>query len=511
MVRSADPTEGPSPSPISVTKRDELYDLLRYSSASERDEIRRLLDSPRNWEPLPGPQTTAYLSDADELYYGGGAGGGKTDLLLGLAATEHRRSILFRRQFTQLSELVERSRALYAHLGRFRDGSPALWRFHDGRLIELGGMDQVRDRQKYMGRPHDLIGWDELASFTEGQYRFVNGWNRTTFLGQRCRIVGVGNPPTEPEGRWVIAHWAPWLDPQHANPALPGELRWFAMLAGEEVELENGDSFLGPDGDTIAPRSRTFIPSRVADNPYLLRTGYGAVLDALPEPLRSQLKSGDFSAGLEDPEWQIIPTAWVRAAMARWSPEGRGPLACDTIGCDVARGGRAKTVISRRYGPWFAPLERHPGQSTPDGPAVARLLIPIILEEGGVVHVDVIGVGSAVYDTLRAHDQPVAAINFAESSPWTDRSGRLRMANVRAECYWRMREALDPERGDSLQLPPDAELLADLCAARWQLRASGIVVEPKEEIAERIGRSPDAGDAVVMAHLPPRSGGITFI
>jgi hypothetical protein len=42
-----------------------------------------------------------------------------------------------------------------------------------------------------------------------------------------------------------------------------------------------------------------------------------------------------------------------------------------TIGVDVARGGKDKTVIAQRFGNWFAPLKKIPGTSTPDGPAVA--------------------------------------------------------------------------------------------------------------------------------------------
>ena len=65
--------------------------------------------------------------------------------------------------------------------------------------------------------------------------------------------------------------------------------------------------------------------------------------------------------------------------------------------------------------------------------------------------------------------------------------------------YWRLREALDPESGDDLMLPPDPELLADLTAARFEVRASGIVVEAKEKIKERLGRSPDCAAAVALA------------
>lgn len=46
------------------------------------------------WVPNPGPQTDAYICEADELFYGGQAGGGKTDLGLGLALTAHQRGLI---------------------------------------------------------------------------------------------------------------------------------------------------------------------------------------------------------------------------------------------------------------------------------------------------------------------------------------------------------------------------------------------------------------------------------
>lgn len=51
-------------------------------------------------------------------------------------------------------------------------------------------------------------------------------------------------------------------------------------------------------------------------------------------------------------------------------------------------------------------------------------------------------------------------------------------------------------------MPPDDELLADLAAPRFEVRTSGILIEPKEEIRKRLGRSTNKGDAVVMALAP---------
>jgi hypothetical protein len=52
--------------------------------------------------------------------------------------------------------------------------------------------------------------------------------------------------------------------------------------------------------------SRTFIPARLADNPYL-GEDYRRTLNLLPEPLRSQLLYGDWKAGQIDDAYQLIP------------------------------------------------------------------------------------------------------------------------------------------------------------------------------------------------------------
>ena len=85
---------------MDLPTKNELPELLRYLSAPERVAMDRLLRgvSVPLWTPLPGPQTLAYHTPADELFYGGAAGGGKTDLLLGLAATAHHNSLILRRE-----------------------------------------------------------------------------------------------------------------------------------------------------------------------------------------------------------------------------------------------------------------------------------------------------------------------------------------------------------------------------------------------------------------------------
>lgn len=461
------------------------------------------------WKPFPGPQTDAYNSLADELFYGGAAGGGKTDLLLGLAFTAHRASIIFRREYKQLKGIVKRGKEIVGN-HRLLNHSDLTWRLPGDREVELGAVQYEDDKENYQGRPHDLKAFDELPHFTRSQYRYLTAWNRTSVRGQRSRVVATGNPPMPGQGDWIIEEWAPWLDPKFPNPAAPGELRWYAVLDGELVWVEDGTpfSFKTKAGkvEEIQPRSRTFIPARVDDNPIYRETGYKAVLQSLPEPLRSQLLYGDFHAEAEDNPWQVIPTAWVQAAMERGRQRAEPDVPLSALGVDVARGGKAKTVLAPRYGNWYADLEKHAGKTTPDGGSVAGLVTSFLGDGSAPVNIDLLGVGSSPVDILEANGIPVNPINFGEGSPkgWdgkplTDRTGRYKFRNVRAAAYWLFREALDPENGDDVSLPDDPELLADLCAPTYKPTISGIQIEAKEEIAARIGRSTDCGDAVVLA------------
>jgi len=66
---------------------------------------------------------------------------------------------------------------------------------------------------------------------------------------------------------------------------------------------------------------------------------------------------------------------------------------------------------------------------------------------------------------------------------------------------WIFREVLDPGQpgGSPIRLPNDPLLLADLTAPTFEPTPNGIRVESKEDVCDRLGRSTDDGDAVVMA------------
>lgn len=492
---------------------EEIAELLPYLTEEEQRQVDAILAMPTPiWQPLAGPQSLAYYSDADIVGYGGAAGGGKTDLAVGLSLTAHRKVLIIREESTQLEGVIDRLTEILGGRDGF-NGQKGIWRLPKVQ-IELGSVPNAGDETKYQGRPHDLLVVDEATNCRENAVRFLLGWVRTVVKGQRQRALLSFNPPTTAEGRWVIKFFGPWLDTKHPNPAKPGELRWFATVGDDhDYEVEDGREFVIVDGvpcytfnrkdykpvDIIQPKSRTFIPSRITDNPYLVNTGYMSQLQAMPEPLRSQMLYGDFNAGVMDDPWQVIPTAWVEQAMARWKKPDKLPV-MDSIGVDVARGGKDKTVLARRHGYWFDEPIRLQGKETPDGPAVAGAVVAAMRDQARI-HIDIIGVGSSPYDFLNQAQLDVIGVNVSEKPTATSKAGNLRFYNLRSQLWWQMREALDPANNTGIALPDDPILKADLCALTWSMSGPLVKVEGREEVIKRIGRSPDDGTAYVLANI----------
>lgn len=477
---------------------DDVLARLEVLPEADRESVVKMaMDATKDmvWVPNPGPQTEAYFCQADELFYGGSAGGGKTDLLCGTSLTNHKRSLILRRTNKEASKLFERYRDILGHRDGW-NGQDMVWRLPEGRVIDIGGCQLEDDKQKYKGTPHDLIGFDEVSDFTETQYTFITIWNRSADPNQPCRVIAAGNPPTRPEGFWVVKYWAPWLDPTHPNPAKPGELRWF--LGGEEVD---GPGPYLVEGKEVKARSRTFLPAKLEDNPDLAATNYDSVLASLPEALRLAYREGRFDIEADDDHWQAIPTAWIRAAQARWTQHPPVGVPQCAIGVDVAQGGSDKTVLAIRHDGWFAPLVSVPGTQTPLGSDVAGLVLSkrrdnskVIIDVGG-------GWGADAYAHLTANQIDCTGYMGVKQSVHRTQDNQLKFANIRTEAYWRFREALNPDQqgGSPIMLPDDRELLADLAAPKYMPVSGGIALEAKDALVKRIGRSPDRGDAVVMA------------
>lgn len=487
----------------------ELMELMPWLSDEDRAELDRVLTAGLPiWQAQAGPQTWAKESRADIVFYGGSAGGGKTDLEIGLALTEHEKAIIFRREAVQLVGIEERITEILGSRTGY-DGQDRIWRLPDmpglehGRTLELGSVKEPGDWKKYQGRPHDLIAFDEVTHFTEMQVRQLMGWKRSGNIKLRQRVLLAGNPPTDSEGEWIIQMFAPWLDPEHPNPAKPGDLRWFVSdEEGKDLEVP-GPKPVRVGGKWVEPQSRTFIPSSVKDNFYLRATGYEQQLDMLPEPFRSQMRDGNFSAGRGDDVWQVVPTAWIKAAQARWKPRDiKGRMTRCSL--DPARGGDDRTALARRHEDWFDEVLAVPGKLTKDGPSTAAFVMQH-LRDGSAVAIDTIGIGSSAYDFCVQQKMRTVAVVGSEVTNSMDKTGNFHFRNVRALMYWRIREALDPQSGMDIALPPDPELFSELAAVRYKIvtmgRKAAIQCLSKDDIREILGRSPDKADAVAQTFI----------
>lgn len=248
------------------------------------------------WQPQP--KQAAFMARPEyECLYGGAAGGGKSDALLAEALRQvhipHYRAIIFRKTYPQLSELIDRSRALYGPAfprARYNQ-TEHCWTFPSGAKIYFGSMQYTKDRINYQGKRYDFIAFDELTHFTWDEYSYMFSRNRPSRPGTRVYMRASTNPGGIGHG-WVKDRFitaAPPLTPVEDNYEVPDP-------SGRLIKLR---------------RRRIFVPSTVFDNQELLRNdpNYLANLAMLPEAERNALLYGSWDSfdGQVFREWRNDP------------------------------------------------------------------------------------------------------------------------------------------------------------------------------------------------------------
>lgn len=170
-------------------------------------------------------------------------------------------------------------------------------------------------------------------------------------------------------------------------------------------------------------------------------------------------------------------------------------------GCPMWSGNSDETILAPRYDGYYPQMIVIPGVETPYPQDVAAKVIRYrkgdavpVIDCGG-------GYGGGVVRHLEDNGIPSKAHKGAESSTKRTKDRLHAFSSKRAEVYYRFMEALDPSQdgGASIALPPDPKLLSDLCSVRFNVTSRGITLETKVEMKKRLGRSPDRGDAVVLA------------
>ncbi len=243
----------------------------------------------------PTPKQLAFLLlDTEEAFYGGAAGGGKSEaLLMGAlqyADTPSYAALLLRRTFKALTlpeALLDRARMWLL-------GSDAHWRgdseivFPSGAKLVFGYLEADKDVEQYQSAAFQYIGFDELTQFTEYQYRYMHSRaRRLTGVDIPIRIRGASNPGS-------VGH--EWVKQRF-------------IIEGKS-------------------QGRPFIPATLDDNSYLDRGTYIKSLNNLDPVTRQQLLNGDWTARAEGckfkREWfEIIDSAPVDCQkVRRWDMAG---------------------------------------------------------------------------------------------------------------------------------------------------------------------------------------------
>ena len=198
----------------------------------------------------------------------------------------------------------------------------------------------------------------------------------------------------------------------------------------------------------------------------------------------------DFTASASD---VVIPIDLVSAAAERELTERDVEGQPVILGVDVARFGDDRTVLCVRQGLWTRDVRTFTGLSTME---VANRVIDCINQHRPqTVFIDAGAMGGGVIDRLRQLQYQVSEVNFGEAALSTGR-----YANIRAEMYFKCRDWLTSGGA----LPKNAELKTELSTVEYKFNPSGrIILEPKEKLKERTGKSPDLADALVLTFARP--------
>jgi predicted phage terminase large subunit-like protein len=207
------------------------------------------------------------------------------------ADSPHCRAVLFRRTYPELEEVWARADRLLPTIlpGVKASSSTHEFRLPAGGKLFLRHLAEEDSVQIHRSSEYSFIGFDELTTFTEAQYRFLFSRARSA-KGLRVRIRAATNPGGIGHA-WVKKRWAPWLDPSSPQRAAPGQLLHFL------TNSKTGEDVFVPEG-TPGALSRTFIPARLEDNRTLSEADpdYRARLSALDPLSRAQLAEGDWEA-----------------------------------------------------------------------------------------------------------------------------------------------------------------------------------------------------------------------
>ncbi len=270
------------------------------------------------FRPQPGAQTKFLASPADVAIYGGAAGGGKTFAAL-MEAARHIgngkfRAAIIRQTYTQITKpgaIWDESQNLYPYLGGKANSTKMEWTFPSGATISFGYLDHPKDRLNYQGAQIALIVYDQLEQISKDNFFYLFSRNRST-CGVRPYVRANCNP--DPDS-WLADFISWWIDPDSGLP-IPeraGVLRYMVRVSGTIVWADTAQELVDRyENEDVFPKSVTFIPAKLTDNPALLKINpeYQANLMALDYVSRMQLLEGNWK--IRHTAGTVFDRAWLK-------------------------------------------------------------------------------------------------------------------------------------------------------------------------------------------------------
>lgn len=232
-----------------------------------------------------------------------------------------------------------------------------------------------------------------------------------------------------------------------------------------------------------------------------------------PEDLFRKKVLGKFPKVAED---VLIPQQWIVAAQERWRAFKGTISEPERYGVDVAGMGRDSSVICNRQGAYVHPFDKYNSGGQAEHMKIAgQIKHALITNQQSIASIDTIGEGAGVYSRLveLGFKERVASCKFSEGAkdartgkPLTDVTGQYTFSNMRAYCFWAVRDWLNPKNSTGAMLPPGESFSEEATEIKWSFRSDGsIIIEPKEDIKKRLGRSTDEFDALANTFYPIRA------
>lgn len=216
----------------------------------------------------------------------------------------------------------------------------------------------------------------------------------------------------------------------------------------------------------------------------------------------------------------LIPSYWIDLANERWLAHKKEAFPISNmlrLGVDVAGMGRDSSCFCPRYGDFVDHMQLVHSGGKANHMEIAGMTVNKINQHNdkfsgkkAKAFIDTIGEGAGVFSRLEEQNIPgIFSCKYSESAsdtggkPLTDVTGQYQFANMRAYLMWAVRDWLDPAKKSKAMLPPDDGLKEELCEVKWKFQSNGnIIIEPKDDIKQRLGRSPDKKDALANTFYP---------